>query len=173
MYDPHGTGPRLALDLVQTNLSQKNLFKIWTLNEVGVRYERLECERELHNDRTEIVPNIPESGLAQHGADQLQTGTNAEQSWIRLAMMLTWTCKNADSTMELLGDCSTCQLITVTCNSHRQNVFRADALRFPIPARSDCCFRTPGISCQSFCINKQTKALSPKSWAIEVHDHRK
>ena len=57
MYDPHGTGPRLALDLVQTNLSQKNRFKIWTLHEVGVRYERLERERELHNDRTEIVPN--------------------------------------------------------------------------------------------------------------------
>ena len=83
MYDSHGTGPRLALDLVQANLSQKIRFKIWTMNEVGVRYEHLERERVLHNDRTEIVPNIPESSVAQHGADQLQTGTNAEQSWIR------------------------------------------------------------------------------------------
>ena len=57
MYDLHGTGPRLALDLVQTNLSQKISFKIWTLHEVGVRYEHLERERVLHNDRTEIVPN--------------------------------------------------------------------------------------------------------------------
>ena len=57
VYDLHGTGHRPALDLVQTNLSQKIRFKVWTLNEVGVRYERLERERVLHNDRTEIVPN--------------------------------------------------------------------------------------------------------------------
>ena len=57
VYDLHGTGPRLALDLVQTNFSQKICFKIWTLNEVGVRYERLERERVLHNDRIELVPN--------------------------------------------------------------------------------------------------------------------
>ena len=85
VYDLHGTGPRLALDLVQTNLSQKIRFKVWTLNEVGVRYEHLERERVLHNDRTESVPNpkIPESSVAQHGAGQLPTGTNADRSWIR------------------------------------------------------------------------------------------
>ena len=34
--DLHGTGPRPALDLVQTNLSQKIRFKIWTEYEVGM-----------------------------------------------------------------------------------------------------------------------------------------
>ena len=42
--DLHGTGARLALDFVQTNLSQKILFKIWTVNEVGMRYEHLKRE---------------------------------------------------------------------------------------------------------------------------------
>ena len=37
MDDLHGTGPRPALDLIQTNFSQKMLVKIWTVNEVGVR----------------------------------------------------------------------------------------------------------------------------------------
>ena len=37
MDDLHGTGPRPALDLIQTNFSQKILVKIWTVNEVGVR----------------------------------------------------------------------------------------------------------------------------------------
>ena len=31
MDDLHGTGPRPTLDLVQTNLSQKNRFKIWSV----------------------------------------------------------------------------------------------------------------------------------------------
>ena len=43
MDDLHGTGPRLALDLVQTNFSQK--------------IRRVERVRVLHTDRTEIVPN--------------------------------------------------------------------------------------------------------------------
>ena len=38
--------------------------------------------------------------------------------------------------------------------AHRQTVFLADALRLPIPARSDCCFRTLGISYQSL-LHKQ------------------
>ena len=37
MDDLHGIGPRPALDLVQTNLSQKIRFKIWTVNEVGMK----------------------------------------------------------------------------------------------------------------------------------------
>ena len=45
MDDLHGTGPRPTLDLVQTNLSQIIRFKIWTLNEVGMRYEHLKRER--------------------------------------------------------------------------------------------------------------------------------
>ena len=58
--------------------------------------------------------------------------------------------------------------------SYQEKVFRADALRFPIPARSDSRFRTPGIRYQIFFgINKQTKALSPKSWASGEHDRRK
>ena len=57
MDDLHGTGPRLALDLTQTNFSQKILVKIWTVNEVGMGYKHLKRERVLHNDRTDIVPN--------------------------------------------------------------------------------------------------------------------
>ena len=34
--------------------------------------------------------------------------------------------------------------------SHREKVFHADALRIPVPARSDFAFRTPGISYHSF-----------------------
>ena len=47
MDDLHVTGPRPALDLVQTNLSQ-----IWTVYEVGMRYEHLKRERVLQNDKT-------------------------------------------------------------------------------------------------------------------------
>ena len=83
--DLHGTGPRPALDLVQTNLSQKIRFKIWTVYEVGMRYEHLKRERLLHDDRTQIVPNPKktEDSVAQHGPNELQTSTNAERSWIR------------------------------------------------------------------------------------------
>ena len=49
MDDLRGTGPRPALDLVQTNLSQ-----IWTVHVVG---DHLKRERVLHNDKTEITPN--------------------------------------------------------------------------------------------------------------------
>ena len=35
MDDLHGTGPRLALDLVQTKRSQKIRFIIWTVYEVA------------------------------------------------------------------------------------------------------------------------------------------
>ena len=47
------------LDVVQTNLSQRIRFEIWTENEVGMRYEHLNRERLLHNDRIEIVANPP------------------------------------------------------------------------------------------------------------------
>ena len=57
MDDLHGTGPRPALDLVQINLSQKIRFKIWTVYEVGMKYEHLKRERVLHDDKTEITPN--------------------------------------------------------------------------------------------------------------------
>ena len=36
MDDVHGTRLRTALDLVQTNVSQKIRFKIWTVHEVGM-----------------------------------------------------------------------------------------------------------------------------------------
>ena len=45
MDDLHGTGPRPALDLVQTNLSQKIRFKIWTVCEVAMKYEHHKRER--------------------------------------------------------------------------------------------------------------------------------
>ena len=44
MDDLHVTGPGPALDLVQTNLSQKIRFKIWTVYEVGMKYEHLKRE---------------------------------------------------------------------------------------------------------------------------------
>ena len=56
MDDLHGTGPRPALDLVQSNLSQKIRSQIWTVYDVGMRYEHLKRERLLHNDRTEVTP---------------------------------------------------------------------------------------------------------------------
>ena len=37
MADLHGTGPGPALDLVQTNLSQKIRFNIWTVHQVGMK----------------------------------------------------------------------------------------------------------------------------------------
>ena len=57
MDDLHGIRQRPTLDLVQTNFSQKDHFKIWTVYEVGMRYEHVKCERVLHDDRTYIVPN--------------------------------------------------------------------------------------------------------------------
>ena len=56
MDDLHGTGPKPALDLVQTNFSQKVRFKVWTVYEIGIRYEHLKRKRVLHNDRTEVAP---------------------------------------------------------------------------------------------------------------------
>ena len=57
MDDLHGTGPRLELDLVQSNLSQNIRFKIWTVFAMGMKYEQLKRERVLHNEKTEIAPN--------------------------------------------------------------------------------------------------------------------
>ena len=57
MDDLHCTGPGPALDQIPANISQNTLFKIWTVNEVGTRYEHFKRERELYNDRTEIGPN--------------------------------------------------------------------------------------------------------------------
>ena len=45
------------LDVVQTILSQRIRFEIWTENEVGMRYEHLNRERLMHSDRIEIVAN--------------------------------------------------------------------------------------------------------------------
>ena len=57
MDDLHGIRQRPTLDLIQTNFSQKDHFKIWTVYEVRMRYEHVKCERVLHDDRTYIVPN--------------------------------------------------------------------------------------------------------------------
>ena len=51
--DHHGTGLGPALDLDQASLSQRIRIKIWTVNEVGMRYEHLKRERVLYNDKTE------------------------------------------------------------------------------------------------------------------------
>ena len=54
--DLHGFGPKLALDLVQINLSRTIRFKVRTVYEIGMRYGHLKRERVLHEDRTEIAP---------------------------------------------------------------------------------------------------------------------
>ena len=47
VHDLHGTGPKPAKDLVQTNLSQTFRFKVSTVYGVGMRYEHLMRERVL------------------------------------------------------------------------------------------------------------------------------
>ena len=87
MDDLHGTGPRLAVDLAQANLSQKIRFRIWIVNEVGVRCEHLKRERVLHNDKTEIVSDAKYPRVVLHSMEltKLQNSANAECSWIRQA----------------------------------------------------------------------------------------
>ena len=69
MDDLCGSGPRPALDLVQTNLSQKIRFKIWTVHEVGMNYEHLKRERVVCNDGTEIVPNAKHLRVVLHSTE--------------------------------------------------------------------------------------------------------
>ena len=73
VHDLHGTGPKPARDLVQTNLSQTFRFKVSTVYVVGMRYEHLMRERVLHDDSADIVPNpiLLQSGVAHHGSDML------------------------------------------------------------------------------------------------------
>ena len=49
--------------------SQTLRFKILTVNEVGMRYEQVERERVLHNDRTEFVPNPTYLRVVLHGME--------------------------------------------------------------------------------------------------------
>ena len=84
--DLHGTGPRLALEQIQANLSQRIPCSIWTVTEVGTRYEHLERERVLDNHRTELVPNEKKQRVLLHNMGaELQTSATAECSWIRQA----------------------------------------------------------------------------------------
>ena len=53
MDDLHGTWPKPTPS------------NIWTVNEIGTRYEHLQRERVLYNDRTKR--KIPEGCVAQHG----------------------------------------------------------------------------------------------------------
>ena len=46
-----------ALALVRTNLSQTKRSKLWTVYEMGMRYEHLKREQVLYGDRSENVPN--------------------------------------------------------------------------------------------------------------------
>ena len=84
--DLHGTGPRLALEQIQANFSQRIPCNIWTVTEVGTRYEHLERERVLDNHRTELLPNEKNRGYCctTWGAE-LQTSATSECSWIRQA----------------------------------------------------------------------------------------
>ena len=61
----HHTKPRVALDLVQTNLSQKIRPKIWTVFKVG-RYGHFRRDRVLRKDRTEITPNQKKMRVVLH-----------------------------------------------------------------------------------------------------------
>ena len=49
LFDRCGAAPQsfanYELDVFQANLSQKIRFKIWTVNQVGMRYEHLKRER--------------------------------------------------------------------------------------------------------------------------------
>ena len=54
--DLRGTGPKPPLDLVRANISQTIRFKVWTVYEMGTRYEHLKRERVLHEDRPISCP---------------------------------------------------------------------------------------------------------------------
>ena len=112
----------LHWNLVQTNLSQKIRFKTWTFYEVGMNFEHLKRERVLHSDNTEITPNPKYLRAVLHSMrlTNCKPAPTPSASNTNLMTMLTWTCKSADSTVELLGACSTCQLIAVAYSS-RQN----------------------------------------------------
>ena len=89
-----------------------------------MKYEHPWRERVLHNDKTEITPNpkIPESSVTQHGtgvANQHRRRVQLDLPSTNPMTMLTWTCKSADSTVELLGACSACELIAVTYSSRQ------------------------------------------------------
>ena len=66
---PLDDGPRPALDLFQTNPSQKIRFQIWTVHDVGMNYEHLMRERVLHNDKTEITPNPKHLRVVLHSVE--------------------------------------------------------------------------------------------------------
>ena len=85
MDELHGIGPRLAVDLVHTNLSHKIRFTIWTVYEVDMKYEHFQRERVLHNDKTEITPNPKylRAMLYSMGLTNCKSNTDAECSWIR------------------------------------------------------------------------------------------
>ena len=99
MDDLRGTGPRPALELVQTNLSQTIRFKIWTVYEVGMKYENLKRERVLHN---KITPNPKHLRVVLHSMGLTNCKPAPTPSSRNLMTMLTWTCKSADTARELI-----------------------------------------------------------------------
>ena len=119
MEDLQGTGPRHALDLVQTNLPQKIRFKIWTVYEVDTKYEHLKRERVLHNDRTEITPNPKYLGVVLHSTRLTSCKPAPTPS---VTGSVKHEPESADSTVKLLEACSTCQWIAEMCNSRQMLV---------------------------------------------------
>ena len=79
----HGTGPTLALDLVRTDLSRTIRFKVRSGHEVRTPQTRESVAQ--RQDRDCAQPELPEGRVAQHGIDELQTGTDTEHSWTRQA----------------------------------------------------------------------------------------
>ena len=128
MDDLHGTGPKQALDVVRTNVSQTIRFKVWTVYEVGLSYEHHKRERVLHEDRTEIVPHPKDLRVVLCAAWVCQVAhrhhAELDPSSRGLTMMLSWTRRNADSTVASLGACNTCRSIAATCNSRQTFVRR-------------------------------------------------
>ena len=124
MDDLHGTGPGPALDLVQANLALKIRFKSWTMNEVGMKYAHFMRERVLYNDRTEIVPNAKYLRVVLRSmeltnckpAPTPSVAVSVKQKPDDDAGLNMQQCK---LTVELLGACSTCHMVVVTCNSRR------------------------------------------------------
>ena len=110
--------------------SQKIRLFIWTVNEVGTRYEHLKRRRVLYNDRPEIVPNAKYLRVVLHNmgltnckpaptpsvAGSIDDDADLDMQECRLYL-------------KLLGVCSTCLLIAVTCISRRTLAQRRSSMR--------------------------------------------
>ena len=128
MDDLHGTGPRIALEVVQNKSSQKIRFKIWTVCEVCMKYEYLERERVLHNGKTEITPNPKYLRVVFHNmgltnCKPAPTPSVAGPVKHKLDDDVDLGMQECELHRGIFGKaCSTCQLIAVMCDSRKMHV---------------------------------------------------